>query len=103
MALDVLENAELPRESQAGGRGGQAGVRIGRDSFSDGRDLSPWPRSMMNPDSFPELSCQKRLIWLEETADAERLEGGAGGSLPPPPLAAAHALGVIRRVTKPSA
>src|SRR6185369_2270057 len=64
-------------------------------------------RWMMNPDSFPALSCQERSIWLEETAEAERLEGGSGGSLPPPlpppPLPAAHALGVIKRVTKPSA
>jgi hypothetical protein len=33
---------------------------------------------MLNPDSLLELSCQERLIWLEETAEAERPEGAAG-------------------------
>ena len=34
---------------------------------------------MINPDSFPELSTQERLIWLEDTAAAERLDGAKGG------------------------
>src|SRR5712692_3697661 len=34
----------------------------------------------MNPDSFEELSCQVRLIWLAETADAERFDGAVGGA-----------------------
>src|SRR5712692_2676039 len=34
----------------------------------------------MNPDSYEELSCQVRLIWLTETADAERLDGAIGGA-----------------------
>jgi hypothetical protein len=29
-------------------------------------------RSMVNPDSFPELSRQLRLIWVEETPEAAR-------------------------------
>jgi len=29
-------------------------------------------RSMVNPDSFPELSRQLILIWLEETPEAAR-------------------------------
>src|SRR4030095_16887202 len=33
---------------------------------------------MINPDSFEESSCQARLIWLVETADAERFEGAVG-------------------------
>jgi len=34
---------------------------------------------MINPDSFPELSTQERLIWLEDTAAAERFDGANGG------------------------
>ena len=36
------------------------------------------PRSMVNPDSFPELSCQPRLIWVEETPEAARFDGAVG-------------------------
>jgi hypothetical protein len=32
----------------------------------------------MNPVSFAELSCQVRLIWLEEVAEVERFDGAAG-------------------------
>ena len=35
-------------------------------------------RWMMKPDSFPELSCQFRLIWVAETPEAARLDGAAG-------------------------
>ena len=35
-------------------------------------------RSMVNPDSFPELSSQLRLIWVEETPEAARYEGAVG-------------------------
>ena len=34
--------------------------------------------SILNPVSFDELSDQERLIWLEDTAEAIRLEGAAG-------------------------
>ena len=35
-------------------------------------------RSMVNPDSFPELSRQLRVIWLEETPEAVRYDGATG-------------------------
>ena len=35
-------------------------------------------RSILNPVSLVEVSAQARLIWLEEIADAERLEGAEG-------------------------
>jgi hypothetical protein len=35
-------------------------------------------RSILKPDSLLELSFQLRLIWLEETAVAERLLGAVG-------------------------
>jgi hypothetical protein len=34
---------------------------------------------MRNPDSSPELSTHERLIWIEDTAAAERLDGAEGG------------------------
>jgi hypothetical protein len=39
-------------------------------------------RSILNPVSLVDVSTQVRLIWLEETVDAERLEGGVGGEEP---------------------
>ncbi len=36
------------------------------------------PRSIRKPDSFEELSVHDRLIWLEETASADKLLGSAG-------------------------
>jgi hypothetical protein len=35
-------------------------------------------RSILKPVSFVEVSTQTRLIWLEETAEAERLDGAEG-------------------------
>jgi hypothetical protein len=40
-------------------------------------------RSILKPDSLLELSFQFRLIWLEETAVAERLLGVVGIDTPP--------------------
>jgi hypothetical protein len=40
-------------------------------------------RSILNPVSLEEASVQERLIWLEETVVAERLEGAAGSEVPP--------------------
>ena len=37
-------------------------------------------RSILKPSSFAALSIQARLIWLEETAVAVRLDGAAGGA-----------------------
>jgi hypothetical protein len=37
------------------------------------------PRSILKPDSLPELSVHERLIWLEATATTFRLLGAAGG------------------------
>jgi hypothetical protein len=32
----------------------------------------------LNPDSLPERSTHRRLIWLDDAVVAERLEGAAG-------------------------
>ena len=59
--------------------------------------LAVGPRRILNPDSFEELSCQFKLIWLEEPAVAPRFEGAAGTVALPPPLLAALAGTTHRR------
>jgi hypothetical protein len=49
--------------------------------ISEKPELALRLRSILKPDSLAELSVQVRLIWLEETALAERPVGAAGGSV----------------------
>jgi hypothetical protein len=55
-------------------------------------------RSILKPFSFAALSIQARLIWLEETAVAMRLDGAAGGV---GGVARTVRLSVVERVSEP--
>jgi hypothetical protein len=55
-------------------------------------------RSILKPSSFAALSIQARLIWLEETAVAVRLDGAAGGT---GGVARTVRLSVVERVSEP--
>jgi hypothetical protein len=54
--------------------------------------------SILKPSSFAALSIQARLIWLEETAVAVRLDGAAGGA---GGVARTVRLTVVERVSEP--